>query len=78
MGCREELHRAIDKLTDKQVESVKNNVDALLERSHDESLHELLRIPGIRLGRDRDPNYNRLEPIKVEGELASEQVIRER
>ncbi len=78
MSQRSELHEAIDRLSDKQVESVKNNVDALLEHSNDESLHELLKIPGIRFGRPMDPDRLRFEPIKVEGERVSEQLIRER
>ena len=78
MSCRAQLHQAIDKLTDKQVESVKHNVDMLLEQANNDDLHELLRIPGIRLGRAMDPDRMRFEPIKVDGELVSEQLIRER
>lgn len=78
MSQRSELHEAIDKLSDKQVELVKNNVDAILEKPDNEDIEELLKIRGIRFGKEMDPDRKNFKPLKVEGELPSEILIRER
>ena len=78
MSSREKLHQAIEKLTDKQLEMVKNSVDALLDEPGNEEREELKKIRAVRFGREIDAERKRFEPIKVEGELPSEILIRER
>ena len=78
MSSREKLRQAIEELDDEQVESVQKAVDELLQRSDDEALQKLMSMPGIRMGKEMDPERKRFVPIKVEGELPSEILIRER
>ena len=78
MSPREKLHQAIDELEDEQVESLQRAVDGLLEQSDDEALRKLMSIPGIRIGNEIDAERKRFVPIKVEGELPSEMLIRDR
>ncbi len=79
MSSRKELHEAIDELSDEQVELVKKTVEDLLRQSDDEALRQaLMKIPGIRIGKEVDPERKQFVPIKVEGELVSEQLIRDR
>ena len=82
METRTELHQAIDRLNGEQTKEVMALVQNLLKTEHDtDMIWELLKtIPGIRLPANRRPSPNRVQPVKLEGEgeLASEQLIRER
>ncbi len=79
MSSRTELHEAIDELSDEQVDLVKKTVEDLLRQSDDEALRQaLMKIPGIQIGKEVDPERKQFVPIKVEGELVSEQLIRDR
>ena len=82
MENRAELHQAIDQLNDAQAKEVMSLVQDLLETEHDTDViwERLKTIPGIRLPANRKPSPERIQPVKLEGEgeLASEQLIRER
>ena len=80
MEVHAELHQAIDKLDDAQVKTVMALVQDLLEGKTDPILERLKKIPGIRLPAHWPPQFERVQPVKLEeeGELASEQLIRER
>jgi len=76
MTTRQDLHEAIDKLTDNQVQKVIEAVKPIVEASPQELLK---RAPGSRVAEQWTPEYPVFEPIKVTGdELPSEQLIRER
>lgn len=77
MTTRQDLHEAIDKLTDDQVKKVIEAVKRVIASNP----YELLKgAPGIRVPDEWPPEYQVFEPIKIsqEGELPSEQLIRER
>jgi hypothetical protein len=80
MEIRAELHQAIDQLDETQVKTVIALVQDLLEGKTDLVLERLKKIPGIRLSAQWPPQFERVQPVKLEGEgeLASEQLIRER
>lgn len=77
MTTRQDLHEAIDKLTDDQLEKVIKAVKPIVESNPYEILKN---APGIRVPDEWPPQYPVFEPIKIslEGELPSEQLIRER
>ena len=77
MTTRQDLHKAIDKLTDDQVKKVIAAVKPIVESNPYETLKG---APGIRVPEQWPPEYPIFEPIKIslEGELPSEQLIRER
>jgi hypothetical protein len=77
MTTRQDLHEAIDKLTDDQVKQVIQAVKPFL----DVNPYELLKgTPGIRVPDHWPPRYHKFEPIEIsqEGERPSEQLVRER
>jgi hypothetical protein len=80
MESRAELHQAIDQLNDAQAVEVMALVQTLLNGKTDIVLERLKKIPGIRLPANWPPQFERVQPVKLEGEgeLASEQLIRER
>ena len=82
METRAELHQAIDLLNDEQTKEVMALVKDLLKAGNDtNALWERLKtISGIRLPANRRPSRERVQPVRLEGEgeLPSEQLIRER
>lgn len=77
MTSRQELHAAIDRLTEDQLKKVIEVVKPIVESNP----YEILKgAPGIRVPDEWPPQYQTFEPIKIsqEGELPSEQLIRER
>ena len=78
-ATRVELRDAIDRLNDAQLTEVLAVVRSLLVVEEEDPIRKrLLGIPGIKLPtgpRSRLPSF---KPIEVEGELPSEQIIRER
>jgi hypothetical protein len=79
METRAELHQAIDQLDDEQTKEVMVVVQSLLNSKID-ILERLKKVPDIRLPANWPPRFERVQPVKLEGEgeLASEQLIRER
>ena len=63
---------------DEQLSEVLSVVHCLLSEEEDPIRKRLLTIPGIKLPLRRKLRLPSFEPIKVEGELPSEQLIRER
>ncbi len=80
MQTHAELHQAIDQLDDAQAKEVMTLVQDLLNGRTDVVLERLKKIPGIRLPANWPPQFERVQPVKLEGEgeSASEQLIRER
>ena len=56
----------------------KKEVEELLAAGGDPVLERLKSIPGIRLAAHWPPRFDEVEPFKIEGELASERLIRDR
>jgi hypothetical protein len=72
---KEQVHQAIDRLTEEQL----NKVQAVLEQLHTDDPRERWRsIPGLRLPEEWPPDYGNFEPVRLDGESVSEQLIRER
>ena len=75
---RNELHEAIDRLNDEQAEQVMALVHQLLTQKPDPLWECLKTIPGLTVPDHWPPQFAEFEPLPVEGEPASEQLIRER
>ncbi len=73
-----ELYDAIERLNDEQLREVLSVVKGFLVDEEDPIRKRLLRIPGIKLPTQRHPRTSVFKPLDVEGELPSEQIIRER
>jgi hypothetical protein len=72
---KEQVHQAIDRLTEEQL----NKVQAVLEQLHTDDPRERWRsIPGLRIPEEWPPDYGNFEPVRLDGESVSEQLIRER
>jgi hypothetical protein len=75
MMTKDQVHEAIDRLTDDQL----NQVRAVLEQlSAGDPRGRWRNIPGIRLPAVWPPDYGDFRPVEVPGEPVSEQLIRER
>lgn len=77
MTTRQDIHEAIDKLTDDQVKKVIEAVKPIVESN----AYEILKgCSGIRVPEQWPPEYQVFEPIEISPgeELPSEQLIRER
>ena len=77
-ATRLELHDAIEQLNDEQVEHLLSLVRGFLVEEEDPLRKRLRSIPGIKLPDQWPPRFERFEPLEVEGEPPSEQLIRER
>ncbi len=75
---RNELHEAIDRLNEEQVKQAMALVQQLLTHKPDPLWECLKTIPGLTLPDHWPPQFAEFEPLEVEGEPASEQLIRER
>ncbi len=75
MTSREDLHRAIDQLSEDQLRQVSAVVERLLQPDW---WQRLARIPGVRMPAEWPGQFENVERVRVEGELVSEQLIRER
>ncbi len=76
---KEQIHRAIDQLTDEQLMPVVDLLEGQSRSSiEDPDLAALKAIPGIRLPAQWPPRFEHFELIEVEGEPVSEQLVRER
>ena len=72
---KEQMHKVIDRLTEEQL----NKVEAVLEQLDTEDPRERWKtIPGLRVPEEWPPRFGKVERLQVEGESASEQLIRER
>jgi hypothetical protein len=78
MMTKEEVHEAIDRLNDDQLRPVATLLEEILPLGEDPVLHRLKGIPGIRLPAHWPPRFEKVEPLEIEGELASDRLIRER
>ena len=78
MATRAELLEAIERLNEKQMGQVMALVQGLLEKDPDPIRECLKTIPGVKLPAHWPQRFKRVEPLKVEGELVSERLIRER
>jgi len=76
--ARNELHQVIDRLNDEQAERVRALVQQLLTQKPDPLWECLKTIPGLTVPDHGPPQFAAFEPLPVEGEPASEQLIRER
>lgn len=75
MTTKEQVHEAIDRLNDEQL----NKVQAVLEQLSTEDPRERWRsIPDLRVPEEWPPDYGDFEPVKLDGEPVSERLIRER
>lgn len=75
---RLELYAAIERLNDKQLGEVLSVAKSFLVDDKDPIRKRLLTMPGIKLPARRYPRLDAFEPLDVEGELPSEQIVRER
>lgn len=75
MTSREELHRAIEQLSDDELRQVSAVVERLLQPDWG---RRLAGIPGVRVPAEWPGKFESVERVRVEGELVSEQLIRER
>lgn len=75
MTSREELHRAIEQLSEDQLRQVSVVVEGLL---HPDWRRRLAGIPGVRMPAEWPGKFERVDRVRVEGELVSEQLMRER
>lgn len=85
MNVREELHEAIDRMDDSQLAqliSMARAVEAVSPTPVDLAAQTLLQrlkaIPNIQVPRHWPPHFRQVIPAKIEGEPASEILIRER
>lgn len=78
MMAKEEVHDAIDRLSEDQLRPVARLLEELLPGAEDPVLERLKAIPGIRLPAHWPPRFERVEPLEIGGELASEWMVRER
>lgn len=75
MMTKEQVHEAIDRLTEEQL----NKVQMVLEQLDTEDPRGRWKsIRGLRMPEEWPPDYGNFEPVRVEGEAVSEQVIRDR
>jgi len=78
MQIRSELHEVVDQLNEAQLRQILSLVKGLLDRKSDPVDERLKDIPGIKLPKHWPPRFAPVQPMKVEGELASARLIRER
>ncbi len=75
MMTKEQVHEAIDRLTEDQL----NKVEAVLEQLDREDPRKRWKsIRGLRVPEEWPPDYGEFEAVRVEGEAVSDQVIRDR
>jgi hypothetical protein len=78
MQSRDELHEAINRLTEDQALKVMGVVRRFLYDGSDPVVERLSAIPGIRMPASWPPRFKPVRPLSAEGELASDRLIRER
>lgn len=78
MQSRNELHEAITRLADDQVQHVLAVVDGLLAQDQDPVRERMQQVPGVRMPARWRPKLNPVNPVTPSGELVSERLIRER
>ncbi len=78
MMTKEEVHEAIDRLNEDQLRPVATLLEELLPSGKDKLWEQLKGIAGIRLPAHWPPRFGPVERAQVEGEMASERLIRER
>ena len=74
-SIREDLHQAIDHLTEEQLSAVAEAIEKIQNSNPRIVLKDL---SGFRLPAHWPPQFSDFEPLPSGGELASEQLIRER
>ncbi len=72
---REQVHEAIDRLTEDQLSRVQ---EVLEQFSADDPRGRWRRIAGLRVPDIWPPDYGDFTPVRIEGESVSEQLIRDR
>jgi hypothetical protein len=72
------LHKAIDQLNKEHINQIMSLVEVLLVEESDPIWHRLKEMPGIKLPSRWPPQFKPVEPLTLKGELASDQLIRER
>lgn len=75
MTIREELHQLIEGLNEEQLQHALKLFKPMVGK---DPFRDLQGVPGIRLPEHWPPEFEDFEPMKVEGELPSRQLIRER
>jgi len=78
MSTRDALHAAIDQLDDSQLAELMATAERLRNQTQESTWERLRNIPGIELPSDWPARFESFEPIRVEGEPVSQQLIRER
>jgi hypothetical protein len=74
MTIREEINEVLQDLDDEQLQQVLQAIKPIVN----DPFAGLRGVPGIHLPEHWPPEFEEFEPIKVEGEPVSEQLIRER
>ena len=77
MSTRQELHEAVDRLDESKLGDALVIVQNMLETDGDAMRRRLKALPGVKLPDQWPPTFAAFEPIQVEGEPVSEQLIRE-
>lgn len=72
---RQHLHQLVDQLDDRQISQAAQALETIRQNA---LLAVLREIPGLHVPDHWPPRYRDVEPLTVPGELASEQLIRER
>ena len=72
---RHHLHELVDQLDEQQLSQATQALETIRQNAFAALLRD---IPGLRVPDHWPPRYPEVEPVTVEGEPASEQLIRER
>jgi hypothetical protein len=75
MTTKEQVHQAIERLSDDQLSKIQAAIEQL---TADDPRERWRSIPGLQLPDVWPPDYGDFQPVKLEGESVSEQLIRER
>jgi len=78
MMTKEEVHQAIDRLNDDQLRPVATLIEELLPRNTASLWEGLKCVPGIRFPGHWPPRFGSVERLRLDGDLASDQLIRDR
>jgi hypothetical protein len=78
MATRSEVHAAVDRLPEGDLDRVMLAMANMVEPAQDPVLEYLKTVPGIEVPEEWPPDFPRVDPITVEGEAVSVQLVRER
>jgi len=75
MMTREQVHEAIDRLDEGQLDEVRTVLEKI---SATDPRERWRRIPGLQMPDRWPPDFGDFQPLKLDGEPVSEQLIRDR